>query len=78
MAGGDEVRWLPISELAPMIRRRQLLPVEVAEAALGRVFELNNRLLALIKGFRSRSRGSYRCSPAPQRRHRCPGPDGSE
>ena len=38
--------WLSISELAPMIRRRDVSPVEVAEAALARVAVLNDRLLA--------------------------------
>src|SRR5215212_5172197 len=37
---------LSISELVPLIRRRELSPVEVAEAALARVAELNDCLLA--------------------------------
>jgi aspartyl-tRNA(Asn)/glutamyl-tRNA(Gln) amidotransferase subunit A len=38
--------WLSISELASMILRRQVAPVDVAESALARVAALNDRLLA--------------------------------
>jgi aspartyl-tRNA(Asn)/glutamyl-tRNA(Gln) amidotransferase subunit A len=37
---------LSIAELAPLIRQRKLSPVEVAEAALGRIAALNERLIA--------------------------------
>src|SRR5262249_23630361 len=41
----SDLCWVSISELVPMIRRRQVSPVEVAEAALARVAALNARLL---------------------------------
>ena len=34
MPGSQELCWLPIAELAPMIHRRELSPVELAEALL--------------------------------------------
>src|SRR5262245_44700204 len=44
--GRGDLCWLSISELVPMIHRREVSPVEVAEAALARVAPLNDRLLA--------------------------------
>src|SRR5581483_3221807 len=41
-----ELWRLPISELAPLLRGRELSPVELAEAALRRIEALNDRLLA--------------------------------
>lgn len=35
--GRGDLCWRPISELVPMIHRREVSPVEVAEAALVRV-----------------------------------------
>ena len=43
----QEICWLPIAELAPQIRRRELSPVEVADTLLGRIDELNGRLNAI-------------------------------
>jgi len=42
----DDLCHLSISELVPLIRRRELSPVDVAESALARVAELNDRLRA--------------------------------
>ena len=47
MAGADEICWLPLTELGARTRSRQLSPVEVTEALLGRVDALNGRLNAI-------------------------------
>ena len=60
MPTAQEICWLPISELAPLIQRRELSPVEVAEAALSRVEELNGRLNAVCTYDPERVRASAR------------------
>jgi aspartyl-tRNA(Asn)/glutamyl-tRNA(Gln) amidotransferase subunit A len=42
----EEFWRLPITELAPLLRRRELSPLELAKLALERIEQLNERLLA--------------------------------
>src|SRR6476659_4253463 len=42
----NEICQLSIAELGPLIRRRELSPVEIATAVLGRIDKLNGRLNA--------------------------------
>ena len=44
----DELCWLTATELAGMIRRRKVSPVEVVDAALRRIDALNPRLNAYV------------------------------
>src|SRR5215210_2900691 len=48
MAGHDELARLTAAELAGRIRRRELSPVEVMEAAIGRIESDNERLNAFV------------------------------
>jgi amidase len=48
MAAHDELAWLTAAELAGRIRRRELSPVEVMEAAIGRIESDNERLNAFV------------------------------
>src|SRR3954464_12897186 len=48
MAAHDELAWLTAAELAGGIRRRELSPVEVMEAAIGRIESDNERLNAFV------------------------------
>ena len=40
--------WLPATELAAMIRKRKVSPVDVVDAALDRIEKLNPRLNAFV------------------------------
>src|SRR5437764_6797126 len=42
--------WLPATELAAMIRRKKVSPVEVVDAALERIEKINPRLNAFVTG----------------------------
>jgi amidase len=48
MAAHDELARLTAAELAGRIRRRELSPVEVMEAAIGRIESDNERLNAFV------------------------------
>lgn len=60
MPTAQEICWLPIAELAPLIRRRELSPVELAEALLGRIEALNGRLNAICTMDADRVRAAAR------------------
>lgn len=60
MATPEEICWLPLTELAPMIRRRKLSPIEVAEALLARIEALNPRLNAICTMHPERVRAAAR------------------
>ena len=66
---GDELAYVSAAELAGRIRRRELSPVEVVEAAIGRVEERNSSLNAFIYlGFeeaRQRAQADYVLAWAP-------------
>jgi aspartyl-tRNA(Asn)/glutamyl-tRNA(Gln) amidotransferase subunit A len=51
MADADELAYMPISELAPKIERKEVSPVKVAETVLSRVERLNPRLNAYYMVF---------------------------
>jgi aspartyl-tRNA(Asn)/glutamyl-tRNA(Gln) amidotransferase subunit A len=44
----DALCWLPASELAGLIRRKQVSPVEVVRATLDRVARVNPKLNAFV------------------------------
>ena len=46
MRNVDELAYMPIAELAPQVERKQVSPVEIAEAVLSRIEQLNPRLNA--------------------------------
>ena len=60
MATPEEICWLPLTELAPMIRRRELSPVEGAEALLAQIEALNPRLNAICTMHPERVRAAAR------------------
>ncbi|MBI4462845.1 MAG: amidase, partial [Acidobacteria bacterium] len=45
---GEDVLYLPVSELGEKIRRRELSPVELAESYLARLERLGPRLNAVV------------------------------
>ena len=48
MSLSEEIAYATAGELAARIRRRELSPVEVMDAALGRIEERNSSLNALV------------------------------
>ena len=44
----DELCWRPATELASLIRRRKVSPVEVTDAVLDRIDRVNPRLNAFV------------------------------
>ena len=62
MPTAQQICWLPLTELAPMIRRRELSPVEIAEAMLGRIDALNGRLNAICTIHPERVRAAARAA----------------
>jgi aspartyl-tRNA(Asn)/glutamyl-tRNA(Gln) amidotransferase subunit A len=46
MTNGDELAYMPIAELAPRLKRKEVSPVEVAKAILARIEKLNPALNA--------------------------------
>jgi aspartyl-tRNA(Asn)/glutamyl-tRNA(Gln) amidotransferase subunit A len=46
MTNAENLAYMPIAELAPQVERKQVSPVEIAEAVLGRIDKLNPRLNA--------------------------------
>src|SRR5712691_4046357 len=44
----DELCWMPASEMAGLIRRRKLSPVEVIDAVLDRIAKVDPRLNAFV------------------------------
>src|SRR6185312_12840015 len=53
MSGGEpvaeELCWVPATELAAMVRAREVSPSEIAEAAIARVERVNPKLNAIIE-----------------------------
>jgi aspartyl-tRNA(Asn)/glutamyl-tRNA(Gln) amidotransferase subunit A len=62
MPTAEEICWLPLTELAPRIRRRELSPMEVAEALLGRIDALNGPLNAICTMDPERVRAAARAA----------------
>ena len=48
----DELCWLSATDLAALIRRRKVSPVEVVDAVLDRIERLNPRINAVRHGHR--------------------------
>ncbi len=51
MTNADELAYMPIAQLAPRVERKEVSPVEIAEAILTRVQRLNPRLNAYYTVF---------------------------
>ncbi|BDG59139.1 amidase [Caldinitratiruptor microaerophilus] len=64
LAGEDELAFMPISELAPLLRGRQVSPVEVTEAVLARIEALEPQLNAHITVLADAARESARAAEA--------------
>ena len=70
----DDTFFLPVSELAPRIRRRELSPVELAEGYLARLETVGKRLGAVATVMRETALGEAREAEREIRRGRWRGP----
>ena len=70
----EDVAFLTAGEMARLIRRRVLSPVEVTQAALGRIDRLNGRLHAFITVTAEQALREARAAEAALRRGRALGP----
>jgi aspartyl-tRNA(Asn)/glutamyl-tRNA(Gln) amidotransferase subunit A len=71
----DELCWRPATELAGLIRRRKVSPVEVIEAVLDRIDRVNPRLNAFVSITAERARAAAKAAErALMRRSRRLGP----
>jgi aspartyl-tRNA(Asn)/glutamyl-tRNA(Gln) amidotransferase subunit A len=60
MTSAEELAYMPIAELAPQLERKQLSPVEVAQAVLGRIERLNPTLNAYYTVYADELRAAAR------------------
>src|SRR5690349_14834937 len=70
----SELCFTPATELRRLISVREISPVEVAEAVLGRIERLNPRLSAFITVTVDRARADARAAEARARRGEAAGP----
>ena len=70
----DDTFFLPVSELAPLLRRRELSPVELAEGYLARLETVGKRLGAVATVMRETALGEAREAEREIRRGRWRGP----